>query len=94
MRHKKAKRSFGGIAILIANWLNKRIEIKRVNECLVWIIFKDCININTNTKLMVDVVYVPPIYSSHIGIKQDFAQLSKCQPMPGLIPNVISLEKL
>ena len=71
VRHKKAKRSSGGIAILIANWLNKRIEIKRVNECLVWIIFKDCININTNKKLMVGVVYVPPIDSSYIGIKQD-----------------------
>ena len=31
VRHKKAKRSSGGIAIFIANWLNKRIEIKRVN---------------------------------------------------------------
>ena len=61
VRHKKAKRSSGGIAILIANWLNKHIEIKRVIECLVWIIFKDCININTNKKLMVGVVYVPPI---------------------------------
>ena len=71
LRHKKAKRSSGGIAILIANWLNKRIEIKRVNECLVWIIFKDCININTNKKLMVGVVYVRPIDSSYIGIKQD-----------------------
>ena len=48
VRHKKAKRSSGGIAILIANWLNKHIEIKRVNECLVWIIFKNYININTN----------------------------------------------
>ena len=48
VRHKKAKRSSGGITILIANWLNKRIEIKRVTECLVWIIFKECININTN----------------------------------------------
>ena len=71
MRHKKAKRSSGGIAILIANWLNKRIETKRVNECLVWIIFKDCININTNKKLMVGVVCVPPIDSSYIGSKQD-----------------------
>ena len=71
VRHKKAKRSSGGIAILIANWLNKHIEIKRVNECLVWIIFKDCININNNKKLMVGVVYVPPIDSSYIGIKQD-----------------------
>ena len=71
VRHKKAKRSSGGIAILIANWLNKHIEIKRVIECLVWIIFKDCININTNKKLMVGVVYVPPIDSSYIGIKQD-----------------------
>ena len=35
VRHKKAKRSSVGIAILFANWLNKRIEIKRVNECLV-----------------------------------------------------------
>ena len=71
MRHKKAKRSSGGIAILIANWLNKRIEIKRINECSVWIIFKDCINTNTDKKLMVGVVYVPPIDSSYIGIKQD-----------------------
>ena len=71
MRHKKAKRSSGGIAILIANWLNKHIESKRVNECLVRIIFKDCININTNKKLMFGVVYVPPIDSSYIGIKQD-----------------------
>ena len=71
VRQKKAKRSSGGITILIANWLNKRIEFKRVNECSVWIIFKDCININTNKKLMVGVVYVPPIDSSYIGIKQD-----------------------
>ena len=71
MRHKKSERSSSGIAISIANWLNKRIEIKRVNECLVWIIFKDCININTNKKLMVGVVYVPPIDSSYIGINQD-----------------------
>ena len=71
MRHNKAKRFSGGIAILIANWLNKRIEIKRINECLVWIIFKDCININTKKKLMAGVVYVPPIYSSYIGIQQD-----------------------
>ena len=71
VRHKKAKRSSCGIAILIANWLNKRIEIKRVNECLVWIIFKDCININTNKKLIFGVVYIPPINSSYIGIKQD-----------------------
>ena len=71
VRHKNAKRSSGGIAILIANWLNKHIEIKRVIECLVWIIFNDCININTNKKLMVGVVYVPPIDSSYIGIKQD-----------------------
>ena len=41
VRHKKAKRSSGGIAILFANWLNKRIGIKKVNECLVWIIFED-----------------------------------------------------
>ena len=71
MRHKKAKRSSGGIAISITNWLNKHIEIKRVNECLVWIIFKDYNNINTNKKRMVGVVYVPPIDSSYIGIKQD-----------------------
>ena len=29
MLDPKAKRSSGGIAILIANWLNKRIEIKK-----------------------------------------------------------------
>ena len=75
VRHKKAKRSSGGVATLIANWLNKRIEIKRVNECLVWIIFKDCININTNKKLMVGVVDVPPIDSSYIGIKQDIFEI-------------------
>ena len=35
------------------------------------IIFKDCINININKKLTVGEVYVPPIDSSYIGIKQD-----------------------
>ena len=40
-----------------------------------WIMFKDCININTNNKLMVCVVYVPPIDSSYIGNKQDIFDL-------------------
>ena len=35
VRHKKAKRCFGGKAILVVNRLTKHIEIKRVNECLV-----------------------------------------------------------
>ena len=34
VRHKKAKRCSGGIAILVVNRLTKHIEIKRVNECL------------------------------------------------------------
>ena len=34
VRHKNAKRYFRGMAILIANWLNKHIKIKRVNEYL------------------------------------------------------------
>ena len=33
VRHKRTKHSSSGIAILIANWVNKHIGIKRVNEC-------------------------------------------------------------
>ena len=71
MRHKKAKRCSGGIAILVANRLTKHIKIKRVNECLVWITFKSSVNTNTKKKIMLGVVYVPPIDFSYNGIKQD-----------------------
>ena len=71
VRHKKAKRCSGGIAILVPNQLTKHIEIKRVNECLVWITFKSSVNTNTKKRIMIGVVYVPPIDSSYNGIKQD-----------------------
>ena len=52
VRHKKAKRCSGGIAILIVNRLTKHIEIQRVNECLVWITYVNAFksSVNTNTK--------------------------------------------
>ena len=69
VRHKKAKRCFGGIVILVVNRLTN--EIKKVNECLVWITFKSSVNTNTKKRIMIGVVYVPPIDSSYNGIKQD-----------------------
>ena len=63
VRHKKAKRCSGGIAILVANRLTKHSEIKRVNECFVWITFKSSVNTNTKKRIMIGVVYVPPIDS-------------------------------
>ena len=71
VRHKKAKRCSGGITVLVANRLNKYIEIKRVNECMVRITFKSSVNTNTETRIMIGVVYVPPIDSSYNGKKQD-----------------------
>ena len=47
VRHKKAKCCSSGVPILVANRLNNHIEIKRVNECLVWITYSSD---NTNTK--------------------------------------------
>ena len=64
VRHKTAKRCSGGIAILVANRLTKHIEIKRVNECLVWITFKSSVKVSTKKRIMIGVVYVPPINSS------------------------------
>ena len=83
VRHKKAKRCSGGIAILVVNRLTKHIGIKRVNECLVWITFKSSVNTNTKKRIMIGVVYVPPIDSSYNGIKQDIfdnieIKYSKC----------------
>ena len=71
VRHKKAKRCSGGMAISVGNRLTKHIEIKRVNECLMWITFKSSVNTNTKRRIMIGVVYVPPIDSSYNGIKQD-----------------------
>ena len=34
-RHSKAKRASRGFGILIANWLNKSVQIKQGNDCLV-----------------------------------------------------------
>ena len=81
VRHKKAKRC--GIAILVANRLTKHIEIKRVNKCLVWITFKSSVNAKTKKRIMIGVVYVPPIDLSYNGIKQDIFDIieleySKC----------------
>ena len=61
------------IVCLVESMLDpqKSIQFANFEECLVGIIFKDCININTNKTLMVGVFYVPPIDSSYIGIKQD-----------------------
>ena len=70
VRHKKAKRCFGGIAILVANRPTKlHFEIKRVNECLVWITFKSSVNTNSKIRIIIGVVYVPPINSSYNGSK-------------------------
>ena len=70
VRHKKAERCSGGIAILVVNRL-------------VWITFKSSVNTNTKKRNMIGVVYVPPIDSSYNGIKQDIFDIieleySKC----------------
>ena len=86
VRHKKAKRCSGGIAISVVNRLTKHVKIKKVNECLVWITFKSSVNTNTKKRIMIGVVYVPPIDSSYNGIKQDIFDIieleySKCAIM-------------
>ena len=83
VRHKKEKRCSGGIAILVVNRLTEHSEIKRVNECLVWITFKSSVNTNTKKRIMIGVVYVPPIDSYYNVIKQDIFDIieleySKC----------------
>ena len=52
-------------------FLTKHIKIKRLNECLVWITFKISGNTNTKKRIIIGVVYVPPIDSSYNGMKQD-----------------------
>ena len=50
---------------------------------LVGITFKSSVNTNTKKRIMIGVVYVPPIDSSYNGIKQDIFDIfeleySKC----------------
>ena len=73
-RHYKAKRASRGIGILIANWLNKSVQIKQVNDCLVWITIKHTGLTNLKQNVMIGIVYIPPRESSHT-VKDDIGLL-------------------
>ena len=66
-RHSKAKRASRGIGILMANWLIKSVglQIKQVNDCLVWITIKHTGLTNLNKNIMIGIVYIPPRESCH-----------------------------
>ena len=64
-KHSKAKRASRGIGILIANWLNKSVQIKQVNACLVWITIKHTGLTNLKKNIMIGIVYIPPRESCH-----------------------------
>ena len=60
-RHSKAKRASRGIGILIANWLNKSVQISQVNDCLVWITIKHTGLTNLKKNVMIGIVYIVEI---------------------------------
>ena len=62
-RHTKAKRASRGIGILIANWLNKSVQIKQVNDCLVWITIKHTGLTNLKKAILIGIVYTTRIVS-------------------------------
>ena len=83
-RHTKAKRASRGIGILIANWLNKSVQIKEVNDCLVWITIKYTGLTNLKKAIMIGIVYIPPRESCHTvdTLESEFAKyFTSCHVM-------------
>ena len=55
-RHSKAKRVSRGIGILIANWLNKSVQIEQVKHTRLT---------NFKKNVLIGIVYIPPRESCH-----------------------------
>ena len=64
-QHKNSKKPFGGILILIKDYLKSAIEILPMNnEFIVWLKIKPC-TFNRSTPLFIGIVYTPPQGSTY-----------------------------